>query len=135
MTSLQYIYLYVLTLPVFFLIDMLWLGVIARDFYRTQLGELMGDIRWIPALIFYALFVAALIFFAVVPALERGALTNALLLGALFGFVAYATYNLTNLATLRDWPLLMALVDMAWGAVLGALVAGASYLIAQNFLI
>ena len=71
MTILQYIYLYVLTLPVFFLIDMLWLGVIARDFYRTQLGELMGDIRWIPALIFYALFVAALIFFAVVPALER----------------------------------------------------------------
>lgn len=122
--------LYGATVPVFFAIDLLWLGLIARDFYRSQLGSLMADqIVWPVAILFYLLFIAGLIVFAVAPALEGGDWTRALLLGAAFGFFAYATYDLTNLATLRDWPATLTVVDIAWGAVLGGTVATASFLI------
>ena len=115
---LPYVVLYLATVPVFFVIDLVWLGVIARDFYRDQLGPLMADqIVWPVAILFYLLFIAGLIFFAVVPAIEARSWTRALVLGAAFGFFAYATYDLTNLATLRDWPPLLTVVDIAWGTV------------------
>lgn len=126
----RWVLLYGATVPVFFAIDLLWLGLIARDFYRSQLGSLMADqIVWPVAILFYLLFIAGLIVFAVAPALEGGDWTRALLLGAAFGFFAYATYDLTNLATLRDWPATLTVVDIAWGAVLGGTVATASFLI------
>ena len=119
---------YLLSLIVFLAVDMLWLGVVAKDFYRNNLGHLLrADVNWAAALIFYLLYVAGVLIFASMPALERQSLRQAVLLGALFGFFAYATYDLTNLATLKDWPLNVALVDILWGTVLTATVAAASF--------
>ena len=132
---LPYILLYLATVPVFFAIDLVWLGLIARDFYRTQLGSLMADqIVWPVAILFYLLFIAGLIIFAVSPALEARDWTKALIMGAAFGFFAYATYDLTNLATLRDWPATLTVVDIAWGTVLGGTVATASFVIGTRIL-
>jgi uncharacterized membrane protein len=115
--------LYAISVPVFFAIDMVWLGFVAKDFYRSQLGNLLGDVQWLPAIIFYFVFLVGLTIFAMYPAVEKASVAHALLYGALFGFFSYATYDLTNLATLRDWPLAVSLVDMVWGTVLGGAVA------------
>ena len=123
--------LYLIALPVFFVIDMFWLGVVAKGFYRDQIGALMKpDINWIAAIIFYLIFILGLVIFVIGPAVEKGSWTHALIYGALFGFVCYATYDLTNLAVAKDWPLLATIVDMAWGAVLAASVSTISYFIA-----
>jgi len=129
----MFIKLYLIALPVFFAIDMVWLGLVAKNFYRSQIGFLMTpNINWLAAIIFYLLFVAGLVLFVITPAIEKGSLTHALLFGALFGLIAYATYDLTNLATLKDWPLLVTIVDLAWGAVLAASVSTATYFIASK---
>lgn len=128
---LQHIYLYLLTVPVFFAIDMLWLGLIAKDVYQKQLGHLLGPVQWPAAIIFYLIFIAGILIFAVLPALEARSLLKAMMLGALFGFMAYATYDLTNLATLKNWPLQIALIDMVWGAILSGSVSTISYLIGK----
>lgn len=135
MSHLQYIYLYLATVPVFFLIDMVWLGFVARGFYQTNLGYLLGPVNWPAAIIFYLLFIVGIIIFAVAPALEAGSLTKALVFGVLFGFFTYATYDLTNLATVKDWPLIVVFVDIAWGMVLSGSVATASYFIGKNFIL
>lgn len=120
----MFIKLYAIALPVFFAIDMLWLGVVAKGFYFKQIGTLMKtDINWTAAIVFYCIFIGGLTFFAILPAVENNSWIHALLLGALFGFISYATYDLTNLATLKSWPLVVSLVDMAWGRILGASVA------------
>lgn len=127
--------LYALTIPVFFAIDMVWLGLIAKPFYAKHLGHLMAaKVRWTPALLFYLLYIAGILFFAVLPALDKGSLGRAVLSGALLGLLAYATYDLTNLATLRDWPLLVTIIDLLWGMVLTGGVAAASYLLAGRVL-
>ena len=119
--------LYLIALPVFFAIDMVWLGLIAKGFYRRQIGFLMREgVNWPAAVIFYLLFILGLVVFVVAPAVDDGSWLRALLYGALFGLIAYATYDLTNLATLRDWPLPVTLVDLAWGAVLGGSVCAAT---------
>ena len=111
-------------MPVFFAIDMVWLGLVARNFYRSQLGDLLGEVQWVPAIMFYLVFLVGLTVFATYPAIEKSSIWYALVYGALFGFFTYATYDLTNLATLRGWPLSVTLVDMVWGTVLGGAVAG-----------
>ena len=122
--------LYLATFAVFLVIDLVWLGVVSRNFYRSQLGNLMTDsIVWGAAILFYLLFVAGLVLFAVLPALDGGGWIRALALGAAFGFFAYMTYDLTNLATLRDWPLTLTVVDIGWGTILGGVVATAGYVI------
>lgn len=127
----MFIKLYAIALPIFFAIDMLWLGLVAKNFYKNQIGLLMKpDINWVAAIIFYLLFVVGLVIFVITPAVEKGLWLNALLFGALFGLITYATYDLTNLATLKDWPILITLVDMTWGATLGALVSLITYFIA-----
>ncbi len=118
--------LYAISVPIFFIIDLLWLGVIAKSFYRDQLGHLMGDINWPAAIIFYLIFLVGLTFFAIAPAAEMQSLARAALLGAAFGFFTYATYDLTNLATLDGWPLPVVIVDIVWGTILGAGVATAT---------
>jgi uncharacterized membrane protein len=129
---MQMIALYLSTMVVFFAIDMVWLGVVAKSFYRAQLGYLMApQINWTAAIVFYLIFIVGLLFFAVYPAIEMASLSRALVLGALFGFFTYATYDLTNYATVRDWPLMVTIVDMAWGTVLGASVASISFLISR----
>jgi len=129
----MFIKLYAIALPVFFAIDMTWLGLVAKNFYRGQIGSLMkDDINWTAAIIFYLLFIVGLVIFVITPAVEKGSWMHALLFGALFGFIAYATYDLTNLATLKDWPLLVTVVDMMWGAVLAASVSTVTYFIASK---
>lgn len=115
--------LYVLSVPVFFAIDMVWLGFVASNFYKSRIGHLMGEINWPAAIIFYLVFLVGLTLFATYPAVVKNSLSYALLWGALFGFFTYATYDLTNLSTLRDWPLSVTLVDMLWGTILGASVS------------
>lgn len=124
--------LYAVTLAVFFAIDMVWLGALARGFYRRHLGPLMAaKVVWPAAAAFYLLFVAGLTIFVIWPSLAacQGSLARPVLFGALFGLIAYATYDLTNLATLKDWPPIMTCVDLIWGTVLGGLVslAGAAF--------
>ncbi len=129
----MFIKLFAIALPVFFAIDMLWLGLIAKGFYRGQIGALMkSDVNWTAAIIFYLIFIAGLVVFVISPAVEKGSWTHALLFGALFGFVCYATYDLTNLAVAKDWPLLVTIVDMAWGAVLAASVSTITYFIVSK---
>jgi uncharacterized membrane protein len=132
MRSVLLVQTYAVSLVAFLILDFAWLGLIARGFYRRQLGELLSpDVRWSAAVVFYLIFVAGVVVFAVLPAVERGSLGRALLLGGFFGLVAYAAYDLTNLATLRGFPTLVAAVDMAWGTVLTAAVAGLGYLFAS----
>lgn len=126
--------IYLITIPIFFLIDLIWLGVLAKDFYKKHLGHLMRpDVNWTAAVIFYLLFIAGIVIFAVKPALETLNAGRALLYGALFGLMAYATYDLTNLATLRDWPLIVTVVDLIWGTLLCGCVAWVSYLLSARF--
>lgn len=123
-----YLKLYLAAFAGFLVIDMLWLAVVARGFYRKQLGFLLSDQpNWWAAIAFYLLFVVGLLVFAVLPGLQAGSLRKALLLGAFLGLVSYATYDLTNLATVQNWPWLVTLVDMVWGAVLAGSVSVLGY--------
>jgi len=125
--------LYFIALPVFLGIDMIWLGLVAKGFYAKQIGYLMKpNINWTAAIIFYLLFIIGLVIFVIAPALDKNSWSQALLLGALFGLITYATYDLTSLATTKDWPLLVTLVDLLWGTVLAAAVSVVTYLIATK---
>ncbi len=127
---------YLVSVPIFFAIDMLWLGVVARSLYRNQLGSLLSDtVNWPVAFAFYFLFLLGLLIFATLPAIEAKSLSHALIYGALFGFFAYATYDLTNWSTLRDWPWLVSVVDMVWGTVLSASVSAATYWVVTTFFV
>ena len=125
--------LYLITLLVFLGIDSIWLVLIAPQFYRAQIGHLMAETpNLLAAGIFYLLFIATLVYFVVEPALRTGIRRDALVRGALFGLVTYATYDLTNLATLRDWPLLVTVVDLLWGTTLTAITAAVSVWIGRK---
>ncbi len=135
MTFKQMILLYLITLAVFFMIDMIWLGVVAKDFYRRHLGSLMSlKVNWIPATLFYLLFIVGLLVFVIRPALMAGIPINALFYGALLGLISYATYDLTNLATLKDWPMIVTVVDLIWGTALGGIVSYVSVLLGRTLL-
>jgi uncharacterized membrane protein len=129
----MFIKLYGISLPVFFVIDMVWLGLVAKNFYAKYIGFLMKpDVNWIAAFLFYFLFIAGLVVFVITPAIEKHSWMTALLLGALFGLITYATYDLTNLATIKNWPLLVTIVDLLWGMTLSASVSTITYLIAAR---
>ena len=129
----MFLKLFGIALPVFFAIDMLWLGLIAKDFYAKQIGGLMKpNINWTAAIIFYLIFIAGLVVFVIMPAVVKNSWTHAVLMGALFGFVCYATYDLTNLAVAKDWPVFVTIIDLIWGAVLAASVSVITYLIATK---
>jgi uncharacterized membrane protein len=121
--------LYFISVPVFFAIDMIWLGLIADSFYQSKLGNFIGEINWIAAIIFYLLFLAGLTFFATYPAVKEKSLKKAALFGGLFGFFTYMTYDLTNLATLPGWPISIVIVDIVWGTLLGAIVTMSVYML------
>ena len=127
----MFIRLYFITLPVFFIIDMIWLGLIAKNFIREQIGLLMKtNLNWFAAILFYLLFIAGLVIFVLMPSVTNRDWLNALYMGALFGLFTYSTYDLTNFATLKDWPLLMTITDIIWGIVLSSSVSVISYFIA-----
>lgn len=129
---MQFLYLYLISVPIFVVCDLTWLGLIARDFYQDKLGYLLGEINWLAAAVFYILFLLGLAYFAIAPAVASGSLIKAIFLGAFFGLVTYATYDLTNQATIKDWPLIVTIVDIVWGAVLGALVSSITFLIYKS---
>ena len=127
----MFIKIYAIALPVFLALDMVWLGLVAKKFYRDQIGSLMkSEINWTAAICFYLLFTVGLVLFVIAPAIAKNSWAHALLFGALFGVITYATYDLSNLATLKNWPLLVTIVDMVWGATLAASVSTATYFIA-----
>jgi uncharacterized membrane protein len=127
-----YLKLYLATLIIFLTVDLVWLGLVARPFYEQQLGVLLVPTpNWVVALAFYLLFNVGLLVFVVGPSLPTNSLTPTLLRAALFGLVTYATYDLTNLATLKDWPLLITVVDMLWGTSLSVIVSLVSFRVGQ----
>lgn len=127
----MFIKLYMIGLPVFLGIDMIWLTFIAKNFYAKQIGFLMAkNPNILAAFIFYLIFIAGLVVFVITPALDKKMWLQALLAGALFGLVTYATYDLTNLATVKDWPIVVTIVDLAWGMFVSAAVSVITYFIA-----
>jgi len=121
---------YLVVLAAFLGIDMVWLGLVAKKFYAEQIGFLMKtEVNWTAAIIFYLLFVGGLTWFVVSPALKDGSWQRALLPGMAFGLITYATYDLTNLATIKDWPLLVTIVDLVWGTFLAGAVSIIAYLV------
>ena len=132
---MQFLKVYALTLVIFFLVDIVWLGVISKKLYKEYLGHLMApNVNWVAALVFYFLFIAGLVFFVIMPAIEKGDLMYAITVGAFFGLITYGTYDLTNLATLRDWPLNITIIDLIWGTFLNAATSGITYFVATSLL-
>ncbi|MBO3698238.1 DUF2177 family protein [Roseivirga sp. E12] len=121
---------YLLTTLVFFAIDILWLGVIAKKLYNKYLRRLLAPkVNWVAAIIFYLIFIVGIFYFAIVPAVDASSLEQAVLKGALFGFFTYAAYDLTNLATLRGWPIRIVIIDIIWGCILTASVSTVGFYI------
>jgi uncharacterized membrane protein len=132
MGLLKTLILYLSTAVVFFAIDLIWLGLMNSRFYKPQLAGLMSDkVNWLPAILFYLLFVVGVVLLVVLPAIEHGSWVSAMLLGGLLGMVAYATYDLTNLASIKNWPVAVTIIDIVWGTILAATVATISYFIAK----
>ncbi|HQQ97545.1 MAG TPA: DUF2177 family protein [Cyclobacteriaceae bacterium] len=130
MSLARYLLTYALTAVVFFAVDMLWLGILAKGIYRKYLGGMLSEqVNWTAAIIFYLIFIAGILVFVVEPAVERGSWARALVLGSFFGIITYATYDLTNLATLKGWPLPIVFIDITWGAVLTGSTSVAGFLI------
>jgi uncharacterized membrane protein len=130
----KFIKLFFITLLIFLGIDAFWLGLVAPRFYQAQIGHLMAGTPNLPAAgVFYLLFVAMLVYFVIEPAVQTSTPREAIVRGALFGLVTYATYDLTNLATLRDWPLQVTLVDLIWGTALTAATTSLSVWVGQKW--
>lgn len=125
---INYFWAFIISLMVFFAIDLTWLGWVAKDLYRKQLKKLlMPDPNWPAAILFYVLFIVGLNYFVIVPALRDQSLATAIVSGALYGFFTYATYDLTNYATLKGWPRKIVIVDIAWGTFLSLSVSVITY--------
>lgn len=130
---LKHLIVYGITLVTFFAVDMVWLGLVAKNLYRDQIGFIMKtEFNWIAAITFYLIFILGLVYFVINPALESKSILEALLRGMFFGFITYATYDLTNLATLENWPLKITIIDLMWGTTLGGLVSTISYFVSSK---
>ncbi len=117
---------------IFLIIDMIWLTLIAKNLYSKYLGFIMtSNVKWVAAILFYLLFIVGLAFFVILPAIDRGSWSYALLAGMLFGLISYATYDLTNLATLNNWPITITIIDLIWGTSLGGLVSMLTYFVVR----
>ncbi len=115
---------------VFLVIDLIWLGFVAKKLYNRYLGYLLAkNVNWVAAIVFYVLFVMGMMYFVIVPALDARSWDLALISGAVYGFITYATYDLTNLSTIKDWPLKITIIDLIWGTSLSTLVSVISYFI------
>ena len=121
--------LYVIAFVVFLVIDAIWLGLVATKFYQKMIGHLMASKpNYVAAIIFYLLFVIGLVYFIYNGVVDKN-LSKTLLTGAIFGLMTYATYDLTNLATLKNWPLNVTLIDLAWGTFLSSAISTVTYVI------
>lgn len=129
---MRFVIIYLITFAVFIVIDLIWLGFIAKNLYQEHIGFIMSKKpNWVAAIIFYLIFIFGLVYFVINPALDSGSFSEALLRGMLFGFITYSTYDLTNLATLEGWPIKITIIDLIWGTSLGGLVSSISYWLAQ----
>lgn len=136
MNPLQWIYAYLITVPIFFALDMIWLTQVSKNLYREDMGSLMrSDINWYAGIGFYLLYIVGILIFAAHPAIKSGSWQTATLYGALFGLFCYATYDLTGLAVINGWPLKLTFIDIAWGMVLTGTVATVSYLLVNKFIV
>ncbi len=119
-TLVNFSLLYAITVVVFFAIDLIWLGVVAKGFYARHLGHLLREqVNWPAAILFYLVYIAGIQMFVLIPGLQHGwSGMQVALMGALLGFFAYCTFDLTCLALLKSWPLFVTVVDIGWGTVL-----------------
>lgn len=127
---MSYVKMYVIAFIAFVVIDAIWLLFISKNLYSTEIGHLMADkTKLIPAIIFYLIFLVGLVYFVINPAIANNDLPKLLLSAALFGLITYATYDLTNLATLKDWPIKITIIDLIWGTFLSTAVSYITYLV------
>lgn len=125
---------FAVTFVVFMGIDLIWLGFVAKNIYSKYLGYLMApQVNWLAALVFYVIFIIGVLYFVIAPSLVDRDFTQLVIRAMLFGFITYATYDLTNLATVRDWPITITIIDLIWGTTLSTSVSVISYLIITNF--
>lgn len=129
----QFVKLFIMSAGVFLVFDLFWLLVISKKMYQQFIGHLMGETRMGPALIFYFLYIVGVVFFVLLPGIEKNSLSTILFSGALFGLICYGTYDLTNLATLKGWPVWMTVIDLCWGTFVTASTAGIVYAINAVF--
>lgn len=130
---MKLLWVYLTATAIFFAIDMVWIGFVARSFYKEKLGYLLAEQpRWAAAIIFYLIYIGGILFFAVVPALREQVWTTALMNGAVLGLLCYATYDLTNLATIARFPVVVVIVDILWGIFLTAAVSTITFLIGSR---
>lgn len=129
---ISYILHFILTIPIFFAVDLVWLGWIGRPFYQKYIGHLLAkDVNWGAAIAFYLMFIVGILIFAVYPALKEDKVSYALIYGALFGFFTYMTYEMTNWAVLKDWSWQIVPIDILWGTILCTLVSAGSFYIGK----
>jgi len=125
---------YGVALSVFLVVDLIWIGFIARTFYQDQLGFILASSpNWTAAIIFYLMFVAGLLFFVVMPGLKKKSMKDSLFRAAVFGILTYGTYDLTNLALIEGWPVLVTAVDIIWGMILSMIVCLVSVKVCRHF--
>ncbi|UCG13189.1 MAG: DUF2177 family protein [Deltaproteobacteria bacterium] len=135
MAAVKLVQLYMVTAVFFFAIDILWLGVIAKNFYNRHLAQFFRErVNWAAAAIFYALYILGIMIFAILPGISSASLARTVILGVLYGLFTYATYDLTNLATIKDWPVKIVVVDILWGMMLCGLVSAGGFVVATRFL-
>lgn len=129
---MSYVKMYVIAFIAFVVIDAIWLLFISKNLYQNEIGHLMADkAKLIPAIIFYLIFLVGLVYFVINPAVQNKDVTKLLLSAALFGLITYATYDLTNLATLKDWPLKITVIDLIWGTTLSTAVSYITYIVCK----
>ena len=132
---MKIVYIYLIATVIFFALDMVWLGAVAKNLYQKKLAFVISsEVNWPAAIIFYLLYIGGILFFAIHPALRAGQWQVALLHGVLLGALCYATYDLTNMATIKGWPLLITIVDITWGGIITGVTALSAYLLANRFL-
>ena len=119
--------LYLLSAAVFLVFDLFWLLVVSKKMYQQFIGHLTGEVRMGPAIIFYFLYIVGVLYFVLLPGIEKGNIWYVIGSGALFGLMCYATYDLTNLATLKGWPVTMTVIDLLWGAFVTGATSGIVY--------
>jgi uncharacterized membrane protein len=130
---LKIIVTYLAMLFSFFVLDLIWLGLIAKPLYQQKIGFLLADnVNWLAAILFYLIFLVGILVFVILPN-QQNTLLKIIVMGALFGFVTYCTYDLINLATVKNWPWLITVIDLCWGSVLCALVSAAGYVVLRLF--
>lgn len=132
---LKYVYLYLIVFGIFLIIDLIWLNLIAKNLYQKEIGNLLlKNPNILPAFLFYALFIVALLILVLIPGIQSYTLLKTILFGAVFGFITYATYDLTNLATLDGWSIKMTITDLIWGTSVTTLITFLGYIIGTKIL-